>query len=81
MEHQIKIFLLVTLLVFIPFPISSGLADEGFRENMLPTHHYFYKDGIKTNSRKLLSHDFVLDYDEAGPNPKHSKKPGNGKGP
>lgn len=36
--------------------------------------------GIKImNSRKLLSrNDFVLDYDEAGPNPKHTKKPGKG---
>jgi hypothetical protein len=36
------------------------------------------KDDIKMDSRKLLSHAFVLDYDEAGPNPKHSKKPGKG---
>ncbi|XP_004502680.1 uncharacterized protein [Cicer arietinum] len=78
MEHKIKTFLLVILLVFIPFPLSSGLG-EGFRENIHPTHHFLYKDGIKMNSRKLFSHDFVLDYDEAGPNPKHSKKPGKGR--
>ncbi|KEH35466.1 hypothetical protein MtrunA17_Chr3g0127111 [Medicago truncatula] len=79
MEHKIKTFLLVILLVFIHFPLSSGLA-EGFRENMHPTtNNFLYKDDIKMNSRKLLSHAFVLDYDEAGPNPKHSKKPGKGR--
>ncbi|KAK2444473.1 hypothetical protein QL285_015499 [Trifolium repens] len=77
MEHKIKTFLLVVLLVIIPFPLSSGLA-EGFRENMHPIDHFVYKVGSKMNSRKLLSHAFVLDYDEAGPNPKHSKKPGKG---
>ncbi|CAJ2667439.1 unnamed protein product [Trifolium pratense] len=73
MEHKIKTLLLVVLLVLIPFPLSSGL-DEGFRENMHPSVHFVYK----MNSRKLLSHAFVLDYDEAGPNPKHSKRPGKG---
>ncbi|XP_061375699.1 uncharacterized protein LOC133317821 isoform X2 [Gastrolobium bilobum] len=75
MALKIKTFLIVLLLVLIP--LSSGLA-EGFRENMHPTHHSLYKDGIKINSRKLFAHDFVLDYDEAGANPKHSKKPGKG---
>ncbi|KAJ1388500.1 hypothetical protein SESBI_39076 [Sesbania bispinosa] len=75
MALKIKTFLIVLLLVLIP--LSSGL-DEGFRENMHPTHHLLYKDGIKMNSRKLFAHDFVLDYDEAGPNPKHTKKPGKG---
>ncbi|CAL0327493.1 unnamed protein product [Lupinus luteus] len=77
MASKIKIFLLVLLLVLIPS--SSGLA-EGCKENMdpSPTHHLLYKDGIKMNSRKLLNHEFVLDYDEAGPNPKHTKKPGKG---
>ncbi|KAK7350975.1 hypothetical protein VNO77_10075 [Canavalia gladiata] len=75
MALKIKNFFLIVLLILIP--LSSGLA-EGFRENMLPTHHLLYKDGIKMSSRKLFSHDFVLDYDEAGPNPRHTKKPGKG---
>lgn len=33
------------------------------------------------NSRKLLSHDAVLDYDDAGANPKHDpRKRGGGGG-
>jgi len=36
------------------------------------------KDGMKVKWRKLFGHDFVLDYDEAGPNPRHTKKPGKG---
>uniref|UniRef100_A0A0R0KBS2 Transmembrane protein n=3 Tax=Glycine subgen. Soja TaxID=1462606 RepID=A0A0R0KBS2_SOYBN len=75
MALKINTFLLVLLLILIP--LSSGLA-EGFGENMHPTHGLLYKDGIKMNSRKLLVHDFVLDYDEAGPNPRHTKKPGKG---
>ncbi|KAK7282547.1 hypothetical protein RIF29_11428 [Crotalaria pallida] len=77
MAPKIKIFLLVLLLVLIPF--SLGMV-EGFRENMHPSsiHHLLSKDGIKMNSRKLLDRAYELDYDEAGPNPKHSKKPGKG---
>ncbi|KAK7317110.1 hypothetical protein RJT34_01073 [Clitoria ternatea] len=72
---MIKTFL-VLLLILIP--LSSGLAD-GFRETMYPTDNLLYKDGVmKVKSRKLFTHDFVLDYDEAGPNPRHTKKPGKG---
>ncbi|XP_057452467.1 uncharacterized protein LOC130744294 isoform X2 [Lotus japonicus] len=70
-----KTFLLVLLLVLIP--LSSGLA-EGFRERVDHVHHSLYKGGMKMNSRKLFAHNFVLDYDEAGPNPKHTKRPGKG---
>ncbi|CAJ1974420.1 unnamed protein product [Sphenostylis stenocarpa] len=75
MALKIKTFLLLLLLLLIP--LSSGLG-EGFRENMHPTHALLLKDGMKVKSRKLFGHDFVLDYDEAGPNPRHSKKPGKG---
>ncbi|KAL1309644.1 hypothetical protein HN51_052342 [Arachis hypogaea] len=73
---NLKPFLL--LLLFLSIPFSSGLV-EGFRDNMYPTHHVLYKDGgMKMKLRKLFSHEFVLDYDEAGANPKHTKKPGKG---
>ncbi|KAG5019226.1 hypothetical protein AAZX31_06G125200 [Glycine max] len=75
MALKMNTFLLFLLLILIP--LSSCLA-EGFRANKHPTHGLLYKDGIKVNSRKLLVHDFVLDYDEAGPNPRHTKKPGKG---
>ncbi|KAL2339594.1 hypothetical protein Fmac_007534 [Flemingia macrophylla] len=77
MALKINTFLLVLLLILVP--LSLGLA-EGFRENMHPTTHHglLYKGDIKVNSRKLFSHNFVLDYDEAGPNPRHTKKPGKG---
>ncbi|ESW08496.1 hypothetical protein PHAVU_009G050700 [Phaseolus vulgaris] len=68
-------FLLILLLLLVP--LSSGLAD-GFRESMHPTHGLPSEDGMKVKSRKLFGHDFVLDYDEAGPNPRHAKKPGKG---
>ncbi|XP_020222058.1 uncharacterized protein LOC109804637 [Cajanus cajan] len=73
----LKINTILLLLLLILIPISSGLA-EGFRENMHPTRGLLYKGGIKVKSRKLFGHDFVLDYDEAGPNPRHTKKPGKG---
>lgn len=34
----------------------------------------FVKDGVGINSRKLLSHDEVLDYDDAGANTKHDPR-------
>ncbi|KAI4307085.1 hypothetical protein L6164_030311 [Bauhinia variegata] len=73
---KIRTFLLVLLLVFIP--LSSGFV-EGFRESMDPIPSLLYKGGMRMQSRKLFSHDIVLDYDDAGANTKH-KKPGNGKG-
>ncbi|XP_057452465.1 uncharacterized protein LOC130744294 isoform X1 [Lotus japonicus] len=76
-----KTFLLVLLLVLIPLSSEHffllGLA-EGFRERVDHVHHSLYKGGMKMNSRKLFAHNFVLDYDEAGPNPKHTKRPGKG---
>ncbi|XP_073148579.1 uncharacterized protein [Henckelia pumila] len=35
---------------------------------------------VRKNSRKLLSFDGVMDYDDPGPNPRHGKKGGNGGG-
>ncbi|BAT78857.1 hypothetical protein LR48_Vigan04g156700 [Vigna angularis] len=71
MALKITTFLLLLLLLLLP--LSSGLA-EGFRENMHPTRGL----PLKVKSRKLFGHDFVLDYDEAGANPRHTKKPGKG---
>ncbi|QCE15563.1 hypothetical protein DEO72_LG11g2574 [Vigna unguiculata] len=74
MALKINTFLLLLLLLLLPFS-SSGLA-QGFRENMHPTHHHGLT--LQVKSRKLFGHDFVLDYDEAGANPRHTKKPGKG---
>ncbi|KAF5731277.1 hypothetical protein HS088_TW19G00884 [Tripterygium wilfordii] len=74
----IKTFLLVLLLVI---PFYSGMS-EGFKDGMNQNHHSLYKDevGFEINSRKLLMLDAMLDYDDAGPNPKHDprRKPGTG---
>ena len=40
---------------------------------------FWMKDGnMKMKPRKLLTHVYELDYDDAGPNPKHTRKPGKG---
>ncbi|KAK4273873.1 hypothetical protein QN277_017184 [Acacia crassicarpa] len=77
MDPKTKTFLIVLVLVFIFISPSSGLV-EGFRECRYHPCNLLYKDGMKMNSRKLLSHGFELDYDDAGPNPRHTKKPGKG---
>ncbi|KAF7816675.1 putative transmembrane protein [Senna tora] len=76
MALKIKNFLIVLLLVV--FISSSSDLVEGFRESMHPSHHLLHKDGRKMNWRKLLSHEYMLDYDEGGANPRHAKKPGKG---
>lgn len=44
----------------------------------LTCYFFWYWFWMKVKSRKLFGHDFVLDYDEAGANPRHTKKPGKG---
>ncbi|KAI9097998.1 hypothetical protein K1719_025769 [Acacia pycnantha] len=77
MAPKTKTFLIVLFLVFIFISPSSGLV-EGFRESQYRPCNLLDEDGMKMNSRKLLSHGFELDYDDAGPNPRHSRKPGKG---
>lgn len=36
------------------------------------------QDGLRLYGRKLLMLDAVLDYDDAGPNPKHDPRRGRG---
>ncbi|KAA8533583.1 hypothetical protein F0562_030983 [Nyssa sinensis] len=75
MALKIKTSLLVLLLLHIF--LSSGIA-EGFSDSM--NHIYsVHKDGFPMNSRKLLVLDRMLDYDYAGPNPKHDPSPRKGK--
>ncbi|XP_028790710.1 uncharacterized protein LOC114746646 [Neltuma alba] len=77
MALKTKTSLIVLLLVFIFISPSSGLV-EGFRESQYRPRDLLYKDGMKMNSRKLLTHGFELDYDDAGPNQRHTRKPGKG---
>ncbi|KAL1550676.1 hypothetical protein AAHA92_18609 [Salvia divinorum] len=55
----------------------SATATGGTTNTFLSPH----KAGVHAHSRKLLEFDVVLDYDKAGPNPKHEprgKKGGGG---
>ncbi|KAL9432791.1 hypothetical protein AB3S75_027747 [Citrus x aurantiifolia] len=72
---RIKTFLLLNLLFNILL-LSSGMV-EGFKINNMHSKHSLEKD---MNMRKRLMVGAVLDYDDAGPNPKHDprKKPGPG---
>ncbi|XWS61353.1 hypothetical protein CRYUN_Cryun07bG0118700 [Craigia yunnanensis] len=71
-----KTFLLVSLVLIMPF--SYGMVD-GFQGGM-QTKYSLEQGGMiqKSSSRKLLMLGAMLDYDDAGANPKHDprKKPG-----
>ncbi|XP_018824631.1 uncharacterized protein LOC108994016 [Juglans regia] len=77
MALKIKTLVLL-LLILIPL---SGRMVEGFKDRMNPNHHSLYKDGNRMimkyyyHSRKLQKLDSLLDYDDAGPNPKHEPNP------
>lgn len=45
-----------------------------FEENLLIIATCFVKDGVDINSRKLLSYDVVLDYEDPGANSKHDPR-------
>ncbi|KAB1205105.1 hypothetical protein CJ030_MR7G016749 [Morella rubra] len=79
MAFKIKTILLLLLILLIPL---SGMV-EGFNDRMNPNDGSLnYKDVNRIKLRKL-SGVVLLDYDDAGPNPKHDyprRKPGNGGG-
>ncbi|KAI3471232.1 hypothetical protein Pfo_027895 [Paulownia fortunei] len=77
MNPRIKCSLLIFLLLFM-FLYAGTIECSGMGMNPLRS---LYKGGIQANSRKLLEFNAVLDYDYAGPNPKHDprgKKGGGG---
>ncbi|XP_059434793.1 uncharacterized protein LOC132167785 [Corylus avellana] len=77
MALRIKTVILLLLILLIPL---SGIV-EGFKDGTIP-YHSLYKDGSRMKLRKLLELDSLLDYDDAGANPRHDprRKPGNGGG-
>ncbi|KAL1824020.1 hypothetical protein DCAR_0312043 [Daucus carota subsp. sativus] len=68
-------------LIFLLFLcLSSGMI-EGVSNGMNPAS-MLHEGRDKMSSRKLLSHDVVLDYEDPGANPKHDprgKKGGGGR--
>ncbi|XP_047321232.1 uncharacterized protein LOC124925308 [Impatiens glandulifera] len=74
MAACLPIFLLLLTYSF------SGILAEGCSGNM----NNFHTMMNKVNSRKLMVHDTIMDYDDAGPNSKHDPprkgKPANGGG-
>ncbi|KAK9292599.1 hypothetical protein L1049_020573 [Liquidambar formosana] len=65
----------VDILVEITHYSSLLGTVEGFKDGMNP-NYLLHKDGIQMNFRKLLLLDAELDYDDAGPNPKHDPRKG-----
>ncbi|XP_042503388.1 uncharacterized protein LOC122080651 [Macadamia integrifolia] len=79
MTPQIKILLLFFLVLFILSPSSRV---EGFKDGMKKVTHPIDEAMIikLMKSRKLMEVT-IMDYDDAGPNPKHDPrkgKPGGG---
>ncbi|PIN27107.1 hypothetical protein CDL12_00132 [Handroanthus impetiginosus] len=67
MNPRMKGCLVFLFLLFIF--LSAGMM-EGFGVGMNPLQ----KGRIGSNSRKLMGLDSMLDYDYAGPNPKHDPR-------
>ncbi|CAK9151587.1 unnamed protein product [Ilex paraguariensis] len=79
MAVRIVTFLSVFLILLI---YSSAGTVKGFDDGV-NTISSIHKGGVRLNSRKLLVHESVLDYDDAGANTKHDPrkgKPGGGGG-
>ncbi|KAF3432795.1 hypothetical protein FNV43_RR23897 [Rhamnella rubrinervis] len=77
MALRIKTFLLVFLIVIL-IPLSSGMVED-LKDGSNLNHYSLHQGtGIRMNSRKLMMADTLLDYDDAGANPKHDpkRKPG-----
>ncbi|XP_047328902.1 uncharacterized protein LOC124932325 [Impatiens glandulifera] len=66
---------LLIFLLLLTYSLSGGMMVEGISGSMNKLH-LVNKDGLQVNSRKLLVHHTILDYDYAGPNPKHDPRKG-----
>ncbi|XP_021909545.1 uncharacterized protein LOC110823467 [Carica papaya] len=80
-KNKITLLLLFFLLLI---SLSSDLV-EGFRDDkqVEPTYSFHKEIGMQMRGgRKLLAMDAMLDYDDAGANPRHDprKKGGSGSG-
>lgn len=70
-------------LIFKSFtnPLHSQTSVKGTRKKIEERLHVIHQDRAATKSRELLEEDIVeLDYDYAGPNPKHDPRRGRGGG-
>ncbi|KAL1550675.1 hypothetical protein AAHA92_18609 [Salvia divinorum] len=77
MKSSVLCLVLVIMLFNAGTIECSATATGGTTNTFLSPH----KAGVHAHSRKLLEFDVVLDYDKAGPNPKHEprgKKGGGG---
>ncbi|XVF12694.1 hypothetical protein REPUB_Repub08aG0141200 [Reevesia pubescens] len=76
---RFKTFLLVSLLLIIMPNFSTYGMVEGFQDHGMQAKYSIEQGGMiqMSSSRKLLM-GIMLDYDDAGANPKHDprKKPG-----
>ncbi|KAL3524426.1 hypothetical protein ACH5RR_017260 [Cinchona calisaya] len=61
------------LLFLLLLNLLASAKVEGFSNGMNHTYS-LDKDGILRNNRKVMVVDAVLDYDYAGPNPKHDQR-------
>ncbi|CAO2838593.1 unnamed protein product [Amaranthus hypochondriacus] len=79
MAHAKVFILLLFILMILPIFSVESTPERIEDVNYI---YIFNKDGMpKIKSRKLLEGDLVqLDYDYAGPNPKHDPKRGRGGG-
>ncbi|CAA2980193.1 Hypothetical predicted protein [Olea europaea subsp. europaea] len=77
MSLRIKISLLVSLFLLL-FLLSPGTSQGfGIGVNKVDLLHEGWRPGtlhVHANPRKLLKVDASLDYDYAGPNPKHDSR-------
>ncbi|KZV31019.1 hypothetical protein F511_18123 [Dorcoceras hygrometricum] len=71
MSPRIKAFVL-TIFLIAGITVGFGIGAS--------SRHSLNMEEVKMKSRKLLSLDGVMDYDDPGPNPKHGKRGGNGGG-
>ncbi|KAG9155791.1 hypothetical protein Leryth_004051 [Lithospermum erythrorhizon] len=67
MKSVIAFFFLVLL-------IMSPVECLGYNSDYEDSIYSIYKNGGRVHARKLLMLDPILDYDDAGPNPKHDPR-------
>ncbi|KAK1431606.1 hypothetical protein QVD17_08079 [Tagetes erecta] len=73
MASSTKTTLLISFLLLV-YILSNHIADAR------PVNYSLDKDGSKLHPKKHSMLDATLDYDDAGPNPKHDPRKGRGGG-